>query len=223
MQPARENFRGIPVLLLSCSYYIKKKATRKPGSFQIFIYVNYRISKNDTTPGPLSFRIKVIIKTEAVISCSVIHNDTNIEKFSETDYFFSKKIALDSHDILFLSCDKSVDFLNVLIGNFLDFLFTLFLSVLRKAFVLLCLLQSIDSITTSVADNELGVLTCGLCLLDEFLSSLLCKRRNVATDLLTVILRCHSDICIDDSFLDLGDHALLPWLDKYSLGIRSCN
>ena len=140
MQPARENFREIPVLLLSCSYYIKKKATRKPGSFQIFIYVNYRISKDDTTPGPLSFRIKVIIKTEAVISCSVIHNDTNIEKFSETDYFFSKKIALDSHDILFLSCDKSVDFLNVLIGNFLDFLFTLFLSVLRKAFVLLSLL-----------------------------------------------------------------------------------
>ena len=95
--------------------------------------------------------------------------------------------------------------------------------IIHIIFILLCLLQKVHGVTACIADYDFGTLSGSLGLLDEILSAVLGKRRDIAADLLAVVLRSHSDIGIHYRLFNLGDHALLPRLNQHGLGIRSGN
>ena len=63
--------------------------------------------------------------------------------------------GLDRHHLLFLGDEDFVDFLDEGVGEFLDFVFKVFLSVFGKSF-LLEFLQVLDGVATGVADTDLG-------------------------------------------------------------------
>ena len=114
---------------------------------------------------------------------------------------------LDSHDFLFLGTYKRIDDLDLGIRNLLDLIFTLLADVLGEVTGLLSLLERLDTVATAVADSHLGILACGLGLLDQFLAPFLGKRRDRASDDLAVVLRSKPEIGVDDSLLDCSDKA----------------
>src|SRR5574344_285061 len=129
---------------------------------------------------------------------------------------------LYSHYLLLLCGNYLIYLLVEEICLFLDICLSILAYILWKA-LLLELLVSIHNISASAAYAQFCILALCLCLLYKLPAALLCKRRNVDSDLLSVIYRSIADICIKDSLLYIGDHLFLPRLDKDCLCIRNSN
>ena len=128
--------------------------------------------------------------------------------------------ALDSHDFLLLGGKYLIYFLDVLVVEFLNFLFTVLLHVLWHA-VLDGFLEGLDAVAASVTDAYLGSFDLFAALLDELLAALLSEGRNGDADDLAVVLGHDAEGGVDDGLLDGADGALVPGADGDGASIGS--
>ena len=103
-------------------------------------------------------------------------------------------------------------------------LLEIILGILLKVFgqtIFYALLQFFLDVTTYITNLNLCLFSNLVTLLHQLLTTFFGRLWNSKANYLSVVVGSNADIAVHDSFLNVSDSFLVPWLDGYSTSIGS--
>ena len=112
-------------------------------------------------------------------------------------------MSLDFEDFCFLVLAHLFQFFNCFCKSLVHVCCEIFEVVFCDVRLLFKLLQFIDCITTCVAEDDFGVFATGLDILDQCLSSFLCKFGENKANHDTIVVGCDAEVCGEDCLFNV--------------------
>src|SRR5438034_6491714 len=127
----------------------------------------------------------------------------------------------DGQNFLFLLLGNVFEFVNVIVGEFLNLGEAMFFVVLGYGFVLEHLLQMIVTVTTDVAYSRAVILKNFVDVFGELLPAIFSEGWNRSSDQPAIVGRIQTKIRSADGFFNRANQRNIIWLDGDQCGIRS--